>query len=70
MLLPYFRHKEPGVRGMLLNALVRYPEKKNGLIPLLQHGAERETDSGVRRAIEAGIEQSNSGKLRATGSIY
>src|SRR5262249_1496566 len=70
LLLRYFRHKEPGVRGMLLNALVRYPEKKDGLIPVLQHALEREADSGVRSAIETGIEQLRSGKPRTIGSIY
>src|SRR5262245_57168476 len=31
VLLPYLRHKEPTVRGMLVNALVRYPEKRERL---------------------------------------
>jgi len=57
VLLPFLRHKEAGIRGMVATALGRYPDKASNLVPLLQASIGRERDPHARVAMDAAVER-------------
>lgn len=56
-LLPYLRHRDPGVRATIAAAAARFPERAGGLVPLLRKALAAEKAAEVRPCLEHAIER-------------
>jgi HEAT repeat protein len=54
-LLPFLRHRDPGVRAAVAAAAGRFPERAGGLVPLLRAALARERSEAVRLSLEYAI---------------
>ena len=55
LLLPYLRHRDPEVRALIADAVGWFPERADGLVPLLRALLARELSPDVRPSLEYAI---------------